>query len=135
MEIAHFIQNAAKGPNIRFVIVRLVPPNLGTGVIGRTRLRVSQLLLLGLHFRDIHISYLINAFSYENVGRFEVSMQDALDVQKLQPRQNVCSGLPDFSLLEQTWILLAAARGNGLLKISLVCNNNKFTCIFHDNAQ
>ena len=39
---AHFIRHATQGPNVRFKVIGLVLPDLGTGVVGRASLGVQQ---------------------------------------------------------------------------------------------
>lgn len=43
----HFVNHAAQRPDVAFVVVRLVFPDLGTCVVRRARLSVEQSVLVG----------------------------------------------------------------------------------------
>lgn len=74
-ECAHLIENATKRPNITLETVRLVVPDLGTGVVRSPGLGVGQ--VLAEQDRDVHVSDFWNVFlAEEDVGRFQISVDD-----------------------------------------------------------
>lgn len=71
----HLVEDAAEGPHIRLVVVRLVLPHLGAGVVRRSRLGVEQTLLGD--FGDIHVSqFNCSVLVQEYIGALHISMID-----------------------------------------------------------
>jgi len=95
----HFVNDAAKRPNVTFWIVRLIPPNLRAGVVRRSSLCVSQ--LVAINFRYVQIAEFVDALAFENVSALNVAMEYASEMQILQAFQNVLRGFPDFLFFDQ----------------------------------
>ena len=51
----HLINYAAERPDVRFVTVGFIFPDLGRSIVRRARLRVVQAILVG-NFADIHVT-------------------------------------------------------------------------------
>jgi hypothetical protein len=75
-EATHLIENAAKRPDIRLTAIRLVPPNLRTGIIRRAGLCIDKSLLVVIYLRDVEISQLINAVRNKDVRAFQVAVEN-----------------------------------------------------------
>lgn len=76
---AHFVDHAAETPNVRFNRIRLVPPDLRRGVIGSPSLGVGEEILD--YLGDVHVPQLHIRSRDEDIGRFEVSVDDAFGME------------------------------------------------------
>jgi hypothetical protein len=65
---------STKGPNVAFELVRLVFPDLGTGIVGSPSLSICEVLLKELG--DVEVSYFVDPICDEDVSAFEISMND-----------------------------------------------------------
>jgi hypothetical protein len=95
----HFVNDAAKRPNVTFRIVRLIPPNFRACVVRRSSLCVGQ--LVAINFRYVQIAEFVDALAFENVSALNVAMEYASEMQILQAFQNVLRGFPDFLFFDQ----------------------------------
>ena len=50
----HLVEYAAQGPDITLTVVRLVTPDLRTGIVGRSRLCVAEAFFY--YFADVEVS-------------------------------------------------------------------------------
>jgi hypothetical protein len=70
---ASLVDDTSEGPDIRFVIVGFVLPDLRTSVVWSTSLCVNQPFLC--EFGDIEVSQFDSLISeHEHVGAFQISM-------------------------------------------------------------
>ena len=104
----HLVENAAEGPDVTFAVVGLVAPNLGTCVVGRTRLRIAQAFFDDL--TDIKISQLrLHVFEEEQIRTLHVAMEDASDVECAESADNLYEHIPDLLFLDVGLSLLIVA--------------------------
>ncbi len=72
---AHFVKNASETPNIAEMIVWLVLPNFGTGIIWSSCLSREK-TSFG-NFRHVKVSKLDDSIlGHKNVGAFDISMDN-----------------------------------------------------------
>jgi hypothetical protein len=72
-ERAAFVYNASQRPNIRFLAIGLIPPDLRAGIVRRPGLCLHQ-FLVGEYFGDIEISYFVYSIADEDIGAFHIAM-------------------------------------------------------------
>ena len=91
LEGSHFIEDAPQGPDVRFMVVRLVFSDLWAGIIGCSGLSIKEPLLSQLG--DIHIAQFNDmVFRNEHVGRFEVSVVNVHVVKDFQTLNHLLGG-------------------------------------------
>lgn len=94
----HFVEDTAQRPYITLIIVGLIFPYLWRCIIGRASLREEHTIFLGL-FGNIQVAKFNNAIELkENVGRFEISVQDLLLMESLQASGHLDETIPHFPL-------------------------------------
>lgn len=90
---AHFVKDASETPNIAEVVIWLVLPNLGTGIVWSSCLSREE-SSLG-NFRDVEISELDDAIlGDENVGAFDISMDNFQIMQGFEAANNLNKIVP-----------------------------------------
>lgn len=98
LQRGHLVDHAPEGPNVAFAVVGLVLPDFGTGVVGGSRLRVEQ-PLLG-HLGNVHVAeFDVPVGLEEDIGAFEVPMQDSKLVEGSQRARHLVSHAQDFGFL------------------------------------
>lgn len=118
------IDDAAQRPDVRFVIVRLVSPHLGTRVVRRACLSVEQSLLGDL--ADIHVAQFgCSVLAEENVSGFQVAVEDVDVVKSLETSDNLDEDAPD--LVFGYVMLVLGALSYFLKQVSVIH-------VFHDDA-
>ena len=116
-ERAHFVQDAAKRPNVTLRPVRLIFPHFRARVVRRASLRVQKALLGDLG--DIQIAQLrISILLQENVGTFQISMQDVLAVKSSQSFAHFDENFPDCRFAHHSISLLVL--DDFLVQISVI---------------
>ncbi len=104
---AELVDEAAERPDVRAEVVGLVFPDFRRSVVGRACLGEEELALRDL--RDVHVSDHRDGlvFAEEDVGAFDVSVDDVVVVQELEALRDLVQVLPD-ELLGQEGPLFAA---------------------------
>ena len=121
----HFVDHAAKGPDVTLKVVRLISPHLRTCVVGGTRLCVIESVLI-CQLGHIHVTQLAaEVVIHEDVCRLDVAVHDVVIVESPEAAQDLDQQAPDFALLEPSTRTLVI--GNLLVEVSIVC-------VLHDNA-
>lgn len=72
LESTDVIDHDPERPNIALGIIGLIPPDLRTGIIGRSRLRIRQRILHDRRY--VHIAQLVLAVADEHVRRFQIAV-------------------------------------------------------------
>lgn len=104
LEAAQLVHDAPKGPHITVEAVRLIVPDLRTGVIRSPGLSMRQAILQFTRYVKVPNLDLIT-LSEEDVGWFQVAVDDVHGVEVLQPCQHLCSQFPHLVLVEAFCIL------------------------------
>jgi hypothetical protein len=123
-EGGHLIENTAQGPDVRFVIIRFILPDLWTGIVRCAGLCLNHSMFIDL--RHIHISYLVDLLAHEDVFAFEISMQNLISMENLQAMQKMDHEFPDVELGHQSFLLLG--EGDLLAEIAVAG-------VLHDDAE
>lgn len=89
---SHLINDASQRPNITFAVIRLVLPDFGGTVIGRSGLSVHHIILRD--FAYVEIAQFVNRLILlilpnKYVSAFDISVADLLAVHYIQPVQNM----------------------------------------------
>lgn len=80
---AHLVDDTAERPQVALVVIRFLLPDLGTGVVGGSCLRIKHTVLRNL--THVEIAHFENAiFTLKDVRRFQVTMENFLHVECLQ---------------------------------------------------
>ena len=105
LESDHLVEDAAERPDVRAVVVRFVLPDLWTGVVRSACLGVDEALLCDL--RNVEVSKLDCAvLVHEHIGALEVSVENFKFVEVLEPFYDLNEGFPNFSLVEESAVVL-----------------------------
>jgi len=85
LEGAHFVEDAAEGPDVAFVVVGLLLTELRRQVVRRPHHRMRKVRSLVQHLSHPQVSnlYLV-IFGEEHVDGFDVSVEDLVGVEVLQ---------------------------------------------------
>ena len=125
LQMAHLVSYAAKGPDVRLEVVRLILPHLGAGVVRSSCLRVQKALLGD--FADIQVTQLGRLILVEeDIGTLHVPMQYVELVEGLEPSNYLNEDLPDVLLLVVLLVVLILA--DALEYITIIS-------IFHHDAE
>ena len=92
----HLIEDTSQRPNIAFVVVRFLIPHLRRGVVRRSSLGDSE--RIDQMFGDIQITNFGNFAVEEDVGRFDISVDDVSFMKFSQSLENVVCNFPDLLL-------------------------------------
>lgn len=131
-QASKLVQDAAERPDIAFLIIRLIPPDLRASVVRGASLRIGKSTAINLG--DIEIPQLVLIAMDKNIGTFEIPMQDAPSMQMVKRAQYIGGNLPDTNLANPTIIFLDAS--NIVMQVSPIYLSSKAcTCKLHDNAQ
>lgn len=97
----HFIENAAKGPDIAFAIVREIWPYFGAGIVGCACLGAGHTTFTD--FGDVEISQfdLLMVLGQEDIGAFDVPVEDIHAMQRLQPVQHLNGKFPNVTFVQR----------------------------------
>ena len=83
LETTELICNYSQRPHIALLIIPLLlVPHLRTSIQRRTRLRLGQ-VTVGYDLGDVHICQFVPRCSFEDIGGFDVSVDDVVLVQVL----------------------------------------------------
>ena len=75
MKRTHLVQYAAHAPNVALMVIRLISPDFGTGVVGRPCLRLKK-AALG-HLTHVEVAQLKHPIlGEEHIGTLDVPMND-----------------------------------------------------------
>lgn len=85
---SHLIEHAASAPNVAFCIVGLVLPHFGTGVVGRSRLRMEHCALRHLGHVEVPeldlLGPILRIDHDKQVGALDVSMHNVVVMESFQ---------------------------------------------------
>lgn len=93
---AEFVEHDAQRPDVALGVVGFVLPDFGRALLGRPGLRLRQLVLALQHFRHVQVPqlhFLVPA--HEQVRRFDVAVDDVVQVQIPQPFQCALDDTPN----------------------------------------
>lgn len=73
LQSTHFVGYAAQRPDIAFLVVRVVPPDLWARVVGCACLSICQ--SSSVNFGYVQISQFVHPILHKYVGRLQISVQ------------------------------------------------------------
>lgn len=98
LEGAELVGEAAERPYVAFVAVLLARPYLGAGVVGSPSLGRAESVLSQL--RNIQVPKLGDSVCKENVGAFDIPVDDIVLVENPESLEELNGNLPDKLFLE-----------------------------------
>ena len=99
MQRQRLVQHAPQTPDVALAVVWLVVPDLGTSIVGCSRLRVEE-ASLG-HFGNVHVTEAGATITFqEDISRFYITMEHLQVMQFLETTDGADHDLPDLFLSE-----------------------------------
>jgi hypothetical protein len=98
LEHAHLIKYTSECPDIAFIIVFGSLPDFGAGVVWRACLRAGEAVVGELG--DVEVTDLCESAHVEDIGAFEIAVDDVVGVQSAEPLEDREGGLPDELLFQ-----------------------------------